>query len=410
VEIKRLSLKVNMTWTLVGSVFYSFTQWLLLIILAKLGTLEMVGQYALGLAITAPIVLFTEMNLRLAQVTDAKGTFLFSHYLGTRLISVGVSIIFFLSVVLFVGFAMYTATVILLIGIAKLPESISGIFHGQLQKHERMDYITKSQILKGMMTVIIFSTTLYFTESLILSIIGQIIVWTVVLLIYDLRVVKKYEAVKVSFQMATIKRLVKMTLPLGIVALLSSVNTNIPTYLVEYFLGREELGYFAAILYILFAGDRMVNSIGQPAIPRLATFFEQKNIRSFQKLLIRLVAFGFVIGVLGFIVAYLIGDTVLSIIYTPSYATYADLFIFIMVSGIFYYPATFLELGFSATRYFKLQPLLATFWVLVSIIGCVLLIPKFGAVGAAIALIIFSFSQVISMLVVLYLILRKSYV
>jgi hypothetical protein len=47
---------VNFLWTLSGNVVYAACQWGMLVVLAKLGTHQMVGEFALALAITAPIV------------------------------------------------------------------------------------------------------------------------------------------------------------------------------------------------------------------------------------------------------------------------------------------------------------------------------------------------------------------
>ena len=52
----RLRLRVNFLWTLSGNVVYAACQWGMLVVLAKLGTHQMVGEFALALAITAPIV------------------------------------------------------------------------------------------------------------------------------------------------------------------------------------------------------------------------------------------------------------------------------------------------------------------------------------------------------------------
>jgi len=56
---KPFPLRVNFSWTLVGNIVYAGCQWGMLTVLAKIGTTEMVGQFALGLAITAPVFMFS---------------------------------------------------------------------------------------------------------------------------------------------------------------------------------------------------------------------------------------------------------------------------------------------------------------------------------------------------------------
>ncbi|MGD2165907.1 MAG: lipopolysaccharide biosynthesis protein, partial [Anaerolineae bacterium] len=85
----RLSLRANFSWTFVGNAIYAATQWGMLIVLAKLGSPEWVGQFALGLAITVPIMAFATLKTRLVQATDARHQYLFGDYLSLRLLTTG---------------------------------------------------------------------------------------------------------------------------------------------------------------------------------------------------------------------------------------------------------------------------------------------------------------------------------
>ena len=59
------------SWGVVGNLAYAGCQWGMLVVLAKLGSAEMLGQLALGFAITAPVFLLTSLSLRAVLVTDA---------------------------------------------------------------------------------------------------------------------------------------------------------------------------------------------------------------------------------------------------------------------------------------------------------------------------------------------------
>src|SRR2546425_157717 len=66
------SLRANFSWTLAGNVVYAACQWGMLIVLARLGSPTMLGQFALGLAVTTPVIIFANLQLRAVQTTDAK--------------------------------------------------------------------------------------------------------------------------------------------------------------------------------------------------------------------------------------------------------------------------------------------------------------------------------------------------
>src|SRR4051812_10305666 len=64
------SLRRNASWVLFGNLAFAGSSWAMMTVLAKLGTPRMVGQYALALAITQPIVTFAMLHLRSVQATD----------------------------------------------------------------------------------------------------------------------------------------------------------------------------------------------------------------------------------------------------------------------------------------------------------------------------------------------------
>jgi len=84
--------KTDFTWVLAGNIFYSACQWLIVVILAKFGSPQKLGEYAWGLAVSAPIVLFANFQLRSLLASDLVDRFRFVQYLTFRLISLGVAL------------------------------------------------------------------------------------------------------------------------------------------------------------------------------------------------------------------------------------------------------------------------------------------------------------------------------
>ena len=82
------SLGGNFAWTLSSGLVYALAQWGVLVACAQLGPLELLGEFALGLALTAPVMLLARMNLRTLQATDAWGAYRFEHYLGLMVLNV----------------------------------------------------------------------------------------------------------------------------------------------------------------------------------------------------------------------------------------------------------------------------------------------------------------------------------
>src|ERR1039458_10701282 len=78
------SLRSSFAWTLAGNGLYAAAQWATLSLAAKLGGSEMLGQYALAVALTTPLVMLSHLNLRAVLATDLDGRHPFGDYVAVR--------------------------------------------------------------------------------------------------------------------------------------------------------------------------------------------------------------------------------------------------------------------------------------------------------------------------------------
>jgi O-antigen/teichoic acid export membrane protein len=367
--IKPLSLRRNFSWTFTGNLVYAASQWGMLVLLAKLGSPEMVGQFTLGLAVTAPVMMFTNLQLRAIQATDARQEYSFNDYLTLRLLGTVLAFLIIIGITVTSGYPWKLSLVLLVIGFSKGIESISDVFYGLIQQHERMDWISISSMIKGILSLLMLDLGMILTHSVLGGTIGLVIAWTLVLVCYDiprgillLKIsVKKEEEELGSYSGKSKddrgnlpgpnifrllqphwhgKRLSKLTwlaLPLGFVMMLISLNANIPRYFIENSLGVRELGIFGALSYLMVAGSMVVNALGQSASPKLAKYYAAGNKSAFEKLIWQLMGMGFLLGVVGVIVALVGGKPLLTLIYGSEYAQNLDVFVWLMVAtGISY--------------------------------------------------------------------------
>jgi O-antigen/teichoic acid export membrane protein len=404
-----LSLRRNFSWTFAGNLVYAASQWGVLVVIARLGTPEMVGQFALALAVTAPLIMFANLQLRAVQATDAKRAYTFSDYLGLRLLTTAAALTAITLIALLAGYRAETALVILFVGLAKSCEALSDVIFGLLQQRERMDRIAKSLMIEGPATLVVMAAVLALTGSIAAAAAAMALVWLLQLLLYDAR-----SAVRIlrarprpRWHWPTLRRLAWLALPLGVTMLLISLNANIPRYVMERTWGEAELGIFAALSYLIVAGNTIIGALGQAASPRLAAYYADANARTFRGLLLRLVGIGALLGAAAVTAALLLGAPLLALIYGPAYAAHADVFVLVMLAGGLAYVSSFLGYGMTAARFFKAQTPLFLLVVSVTAAGSLLLIPPLGIRGAALALIVsFSVQLTASLLLNLYALRR----
>ena len=404
---KPLTLRRNFSWTFIGNAVYAACQWGMLVVIAKLGSPEMVGQFTLGLAVTAPVFMLTNLQLRSVQATDAKQQYLFGDYLGLRLVATGLALVIIVVINLVSGYRWEISLIILLVGLAKAFESISDVFYGLIQQHERMDRIAVSLMIKGLLSLLMLSAGVYLSGGIVWGVVGLAISWVIVLIGYDfgsgrliltnswktlpsakLNTQESIVTLQPRWQLKTMVRLLWLSLPLGLAMMLISLNTNIPRYFIERYLGERELGFFAAIAYLMVVGNMVVSALGQSATPRLAKYYAAKNSRAFRQLLVRLVGIAALLGGLAVIAALVAGPQILTLLYRAEYAQYTDLFVWLMIAAGISYISSFLGYGMTAARYFRIQMPLTTLATLATAIICFWTIPRQGLQGAAIALIV----------------------
>jgi O-antigen/teichoic acid export membrane protein len=382
-----LSMRRSVSWSLVGRVVYAGSQWLMLLVLARMGGLEAVGRFALALAVTGPVVLFSNLGLRHVQATDAERSYDHLDYLAVRAWTTVAALAVLAGVVLLADYPAPTAQVIALVALAKGFESMSDVVHGLQQVHHRLDLTTRSLALRGLAGVAAMALAYPF-GGLTGAVAGMTCAWGAVYLVHDLgsqrRLLAGADATappRTTPARARRLHLAWVALPMGVVALLISLNVNVPRYFIEAWLGEQTLGAFAAMFYFVVVGSLVVNGLGQATLVALAAHHASGRRPAFFRLLGRLLAASVVLGGLGVAVSWLFGAPLLTLLYGPAFARDADLFVWIMLAGALNYAASALFYGVTARRIFAGQALLYAVVTAVNAGACALLIGAHGVYG-----------------------------
>lgn len=418
--ISRLSLQRNFVWSFVGSAGFAASQWAIIVALAKLGSPVMVGVYTFALAVTAPVLLFVQLNLRLVQAVDFTHEYRFSDYLLVRLIGSMVALI------AVGGYAWIThqpvigGVVIMLIALGKTIDGVSDVVYGLLQQRERMDRMAISLLLRGLLQLAAVWIIVATTHSIAWGAAGLVGASITVTLFYDFPSLRwvlgltRAQASQASRRQhanrrAVLIRLARRAFPLGLMAVLGSLYQNIPRFFIDRYDGVAAVGYFSAVFYLTYAGYTVVAALGNATSPRLAALYATDVVR-FRRLTMRLAAAGFGVGALGTIVAVLFGHRVLAILYRADYASQQPLLIWVMISSAVWYGATLLVFAAIAAKRFAPQAYLHGAAAAVTFALCPVLLPRFGLPGAAMALTAGVSALLLGESVVVYLAIRDWHV
>ena len=218
----------------------------------------------IALSVSAPVIVFFNLQLRLLQALDASNKYRFGDLLSLRLIAQCLSLLVLGSWAYLYANNSALATCVILISLSRAFYSIGETFYGEQQKAERMGGIASSMSVKGVLSILAFSYFLIMRGDLT----SALLAWTSVhflMLVFDARqTILLGMGVKQLLPTANFKAmsaLVKKGMPLGISGLLISLQINIPNYALMTSEYKDEVGVFGAILFLTTQASRLCSSL-----------------------------------------------------------------------------------------------------------------------------------------------------
>jgi O-antigen/teichoic acid export membrane protein len=420
------SLRWNFSWTFVGNIVYSACQWSMLVVLAKLGNPEMVGQYGLAMAVVTPILALSSLQLRAVLTTDVKEKVPFGEYLGFRLTTTVISLLIIGTIPFVMHYRWDSTLVVLIIGLGQAIETLADLYWGRMQFFDHMDRIAKSMIARGVLGLAGLGTTVYLTRSVVWGAVALVLARGIVLVGYDMSkraqllprhadraesaaiLADKKKALWPLWNWDTQSELFRTSIVLGVIAMLVSLMPNMPRYFIQNSLGEHALGIFTATAFLVSSGSLIVNAMGTSAFVRLAKHYGAGDVAGFNSLLFKLLGIAAVLGLCGIGVAVFFGHMLLKLLYRPEYAEHTDVLIAMMVGGAMTYVSGIMASAVTSARCFVRQIPVLALAVGSSALTSYLLVPKYGLLGGAFAVITTSTVLAVGEIVLLWYILSNA--
>ena len=383
-------------------------------VLAKVGSSELVGLYVLGLSITAPVFVCASLQLRAIQATDAQSEYGFADYLALRLVSTLAALLLASTIAWLVGHRDTALWAVVLVAVAKSAESFSDVIYGLLQQRERMDRVAQSKACHGLALLVGVGGGALATGSIVGAAGGLVVARLLVLLGCDIPAAvwvtgetgswirRTCKLLRPRFDARQLLGLCSMGLPLAIVTLLVSLEMNIPQYFVTHHLGLAELGVFGAVAALITAGGMFTRAMNQVASPRLAAMHHAGDSQGFRRLLARMLAAYLVLGGLGLAVVPVIGRWLLVTLFRSEFGDHVDLLLVVMLAAAAAYLSGALTTAMIALRAISSQLPLRLLTAATSLVICLLLVPEHGLYGAGWALVCAKIPFVLAALVIVW--------
>ena len=377
-----------------GNIFHAFSQWAVITLISAFGGNGAAGTYVSALAMTAPVFMFFDLNLRVMRSTDHEFDEVFSSYMGLRFYALVCAIV--VSILICLVFYPLRIGIIIPILAYRVGESISNLAYGGLQRQQSSHLIGGSLTMKGIAALALLAVIVPLTSgNAIVAACGMAVVSIIWGIFRDLPLAWKINSPETPISKQVVldgirnitacKRIAKRAFPLGFDAGISSIALNAPKYSIEYFLGTDILGVYGILAQLAFSMQKLIGAIGHTGVPVLSKQRSQNNRKGFWRLFNRLLGSSIAVGLLSVLGGTLVIPYVMNICLGPDYGDYWLMFSLLLASCLAGAQRIAGRATQACSRYFAYTMFDVVIFI-VSIVASILLVRSYGAFGGGIAL------------------------
>lgn len=285
----KLSLKQNMLWNSVGSLVYFGCQWVITVLVVRLSSnFYDAGVLALGMAVANVVTPIGYFRNRALQISDEEGRYQSGQYVALRILTLAASLVFALGYIaltcppssalpVFI-YCVFASSVVLV-----------DVFHGVDQKAFRMDIIGKSQILRGIASIVVFAACYKGTGSLTITFLAMALVVYGIIFFYDAPCSRKLDSLlKPDFDWGQLRSLFIICIPLCVGLFLCNATSSIPRQLLGDMYGESALGVYASVAAPVAIIQMGANYIYSPVLGVFSKLNHSKERRAFLSLLLKI--------------------------------------------------------------------------------------------------------------------------
>jgi O-antigen/teichoic acid export membrane protein len=384
---------------LLGNVVYAAGLWLRMMVFAHIGGALALGTYAYALALTAPVMMFSYLQLRALVASDASAAYPFRAYRRLRVVMTASGLLVIAVVASSTADSRATWPVLIPVCAMRAADALADIYHGLWQRHERMSVIGWGLVINSVASVALMAGAALLgggaTGVAAGGAVGAFAAFIYVRLRTAVDPVMREELKAEAPSYRRVARLAVEAAPLGVIVLLASLLQNVPRYFIRHYGGETALGLFAAAYQLTTAGGVMVGALGSSALPRLARACAARDVSAFVVLSRRLALGGAALGAVGVAASFAFGRQLLIVLFQPEFGSAAGALIVLSIAAGLGFVVTLLGAALTAARAIAVQPVLLGVSLAVAVAACAVLVPAKGGLGAAWAVVIASGIQVV---------------
>ena len=391
--------KKSFIWNTIGSGLNSFNSLLFMIIVTRINGIKDAGVFTLCFATSCMLYVIAIYSGRTYQVTETDKEVTDNEYIINRFLSSSIMLIISILWSIFNDYNIYKTIILIMLCVFKITEAIADVLYGILQKNDRLDLVGKSLFIKSSLNIILFALINFFTKKLILACLSLSIINILVIIIYDLKYVRKYKEKIVKKDFNIVLKIFTFGFYTFLYTLIANYLVNIPRYAIDKTLTIEYQTIYGILIMpasiIMLANMFII----QPVITSLKQHYIDNNNKQFTKLALKIISYTAIIGIGCIILANFFGIIFFKIVYGLDLSKYKISLLIIIFGATLYTISSVFSNCLLILRETKIQVLIYTIACCVAYISSSILVEKYRIDGGA-----YSYIIMMTVLLIIYII------
>lgn len=374
--------KTEIIWNTLGSFVESLLSAVLLMFCTRLNGTEIAGMFSISFATATILNAIGDFGIRIYQVTDTNRKYRFEDYILSRIVVVIFMALIGIGFICLSGYTAEKLWICIALILFKVIDNLSETYQGEFQLRDRLDLGGKSMVLRVSSALLIFFIVDILTKNVIISSVFMVLTNLILFMLWDVRILSKFEKIKIKCNKENIKEILKECLPLAISTILSLYIINATKYAIDNFGDYTMQTYFNIIYMPTFVINLVSAFVIKPFLKPFGDLWNNKENKKFIKSIIT------IISILAFatlcidIACLIFGVPVLSFVYGIDLSMYKLEMVLLVISGFFYASSTVMLYALSTIRKQKLATRSYIITAVIAVIVSNVLVHKYEMMGA----------------------------
>lgn len=325
-ETSKKEVGKSILYNSIGSGIYLFCQWLITFIVVWVSGYKTAGILSIAMSVSTTFCVIATFNMRNYQSSDLKNKYSEKTYLTTRVFTSIIAVFVTLIYSLIKGFSTTQFLCINAYMIFKISEAIVDVLHGSLQKKWRFDIIGMSYICRGIISIVLFSLGLYFTNNLLVALLLMSVGVYIFIAFYDIRKYKQNIKDYGNFKKIYLVQLLIQCVPLVLYGLIFSYVAMYPKVFAEGLYGATTIGYYASVATPALIIQVAASFIFTPLISLFANYYDKKDYKKFNKEMFKIIAIILILCIVALVGSHFLADWALNLLFGKKILAYTYLF------------------------------------------------------------------------------------